>query len=203
MHFEFLVEERSAEIALHILLERLLPVGDSYHVHPYNGKNDLLRKLPSRLRSYMRFIPSDWRIVVLVDNDTDDCRRLKEKLEEMARDAGFTTLTQNRGSGPPQVLNRIAIEELEAWFFGDVEAIVAAFPSVPPTLDRRARFRNPDAIRGGTWEALEQVLQKAGYYSAGMPKIETARRISEHMIPERNRSGSFQVFMKGLTALSK
>lgn len=51
---------------------------------------------------------------------------------------------------PFQVLNRLAIEELEAWFFGDVAALHSAYPRVPSTLGRRSRYRDPDAIRGGT-----------------------------------------------------
>jgi len=60
------------------------------------------------------------------------------------------------------VVNRIAIEELEAWYFGDVEAICDAYPGVPRTLAQRNGMREPDEIRGGTWEALERVVQRAG-----------------------------------------
>ena len=116
----------------------------------------------------------------------------------MAREAGFYTKSQPDSDGNYNLLNRIAIEELEAWFFGDVEAIVKAFPYVPTTIEKRRPYRNPDAIRGGTWEALERVLKKAGYYGGGMPAVETARKISEHMNPTENRSKSFRVFRDGI-----
>jgi Domain of unknown function (DUF4276) len=90
---------------------------------------------------------------------------------------------------------------LESWFFGDVEALTRAYPKVPPTLAQRRGYRNPDAMTGGTWEKLERVLQDAGYYRNGMPKIEVARNVAEHMDPNRNRSRSFQVFFQGLRAL--
>lgn len=99
------------------------------------------------------------------------------------------------------VLNRIAIEELEAWFFGDVEALRAAYPKVPATLGSQARYRDPDAIVGGTWEALERVLQGKGYHRGGLQKIKAAKEIAAHMDPARNRSRSFRVFMEGLAAL--
>ncbi len=99
------------------------------------------------------------------------------------------------------MLNRIAIEELEAWFFGDVKAIAEAYPGVSLSLGNKAKYRNPDAITGGTWEALQRVLQTEGYYLAGMPKIEVARKISEHMEPKRNQSRSFQVFRDALTEM--
>ena len=99
------------------------------------------------------------------------------------------------------VLNRIAVEELEAWFFGDIAALANAFPGVSPTLGAQARYRDPDAIAGGTWEALQRVLQKAGYFGGGLPKIEVARTLAKHMDPARNTSSSFRQFVQGLAAL--
>jgi len=100
-----------------------------------------------------------------------------------------------------QVLNRIAVEELEAWFFGDVPALTRAYPRIPATLSNKKGFRDSDAILGGTWETLERVLQDAGYYAAGMPKLEVARQISANMDPARNSSRSFQIFCDGLKRL--
>jgi hypothetical protein len=57
---------------------------------------------------------------VIIDEDRADCQALKQVLEKEAHDAGLLTRTAAAGQ-PYQVLNRIAIEELEAWFFGDVE----------------------------------------------------------------------------------
>jgi hypothetical protein len=99
------------------------------------------------------------------------------------------------------VLNRLAIEELEAWFFGDVGALRAAYPGIPSSLGERANYRDPDAIRGGTWEALERELQRAGHHREGLAKIKAAQEIAAHMAPERNRSRSFQAFRQGLLDL--
>jgi hypothetical protein len=93
----------------------------------------------------------------------------------------------------------LAIEELEAWFFGDIAALHAAYPRISLTLSQQAKYRDPDAIRGGTWEALGRLLHS--YYPTGLPKIEVARAVSALMEPERNRSRSFQVFRKGLLTL--
>ena len=94
------------------------------------------------------------------------------------------------------------IEELEAWFFGDPDALRAAYPRVSRTLERKARYRDPDAVPGGTWEALLRVLQRAGYYKGvPLPKLEAANRIAQHMDPERNRSRSFQAFRAGLECI--
>lgn len=201
MHIEFLLEELSAEAALARLVPRILPHA-TFALHAHMGKHDLLGKLPHRLNAYIRFIPDDWRIVVLADQDGEDCRSLKARLEGAACNAGLSTMTSPGPGAEFVVVNRLAIEELEAWFFGDVDALVAAYPRVPTTLGRRRGYRDPDAIAGGTWEALERVLQRAGYYPGGLPKVEAARRISEHMDPRRNRSRSFQVFRDGLLRLA-
>jgi hypothetical protein len=63
-------------------------------------------------------------------------------------------------------------------------------------------YRQPDAIKGGTWQALWKVLKKAGYYSQRYPKIEVARRISAGMKIDANRSRSFQVFVEALRAVA-
>ena len=51
--------------------------------------------------------------------------------------------------------------------------------------------RSPDEIKGGTWEAFEREMQRAGYFAGGLRKIEAARAIAAHMVPSRIRSPSF------------
>ena len=200
MHIEFLVEERSAEAALTNLISKILSGDHTFAIHPFQGKLDLLSNLPNRLRGYQAWLPDDWRIVVLIDEDRQNCVVIKRQLEDAARIAGLITRTSTGGQGPFQVLNRLAIEELEAWFFGDVAAIKAAYPRVPAGLGQKAKYRDPDRITGGTWEALERELKKVGYYIAGMPKIEVSRKISRYMDVHQNRSHSFRVFLDGLRA---
>lgn len=197
MHLEILVEELSAEAALRNLLPKICGENIDYNIRPFQGKTDLLTNLPNRLRGYSRWLPDDWRIVILIDADGSDCRRLKAHLESIAADAGLVTKTAAGGSAF-QVLNRLAIEELEAWFFGDLDAVHAAYPRVNKNLAFKAAYREPDAIAGGTWEAMERVLKRAGYFKTGLGKVTAARNISMHMLPQRNRSRSFQVFLQGL-----
>jgi hypothetical protein len=81
------------------------------------------------------------------------------------------------------------------------DALRAAYPRLSPHLGERSRYRNPDTIAGGTWEALERELQRVGYAPGGLAKVANARAVSAHMQPERNRSHSFQVFRQGLLEL--
>jgi hypothetical protein len=137
----------------------------------------------------------------LVDRDDDDCKELKKRLEKIAREAGLVTRATAKGK-PYSVANRIAIEELEAWFFGDWQAVCAAYPNVPVTVPAKARFRAPDAIRGGTWEAFERLLQAAGYFAGGLRKIEAARTVAHQMDPLRNTSPSFRALRGALIEMA-
>lgn len=191
-HVVVLVEEPSMEAALRILLPKIL--GQlSFQIHPYQCKDELLNRLPERLSGYAKWIPKAWRIVVVVDRDDDDCKRLKARLERMAASALLTTRSAASGR-PYSLVNRIAIEELEAWYFGDWQAVLAAYPRLPSDVPAKAAFRDPDAIKGGTWEAFERILQRAKYFKGGLRKIEAARAVSEHWEPARNTSASFQAF---------
>lgn len=198
-HIEFLVEELSMEAALRIIVPRVVG-GVSFEVYPFQCKQDLLGSISQRLRGYAAWLPDNYRVVVVVDRDDDDCKELKESLEQAAQRAGLATRTHLRG-GIYQVVNRIAIEELEAWFFGDWDAVCEAYPGVNRNVPYKQGFRDSDSVLGGTWEALERHLRRAGYFQTGLRKVEAARAIAECMKPGRNRSRSFQVFQSVLTEM--
>ncbi len=199
-HVELLVEEPSMEAALRLWLPQVLG-HVSFQVHAYQCKDDLMKRLPDRLRGYSNWLPGDYRVVVLVDRDDDDCRHLKRRLEHMAQAVGLWTRS-NAGDAPYQVVNRLAIEELEAWYFGDWDAVKAAYPNVSNSIPNKARYRDPDAIAGGTWEAFERILQRAGYFRTGLRKIEAARAIAKHWAPGANRSRSFRALHRVLAEMN-
>jgi hypothetical protein len=198
-HLEILVEEPSMEAFLRQLLPRLLGDELSFSIYPYQCKDDLLAKLPQRMNGYASWLPADWRIIVIVDRDDDDCNVLKKRLERMALDAGLSTRTACvEASRPWQVVNRIVIEELEAWYFGEWNCVRRAYPRVNASVPNKAAYRDPDVIAGGTWEALERVLKKAGYFQSGLRKIELAREMGRCMDWTANCSHSFCVFRDAL-----
>lgn len=194
LHYEILVEEPSMEAFLQGLLPRLLPQDRTFAIHPFQGKEDLLTKLEARLRRYAAWLPQDWRIVVVVDRDDDDCRRLKQRMEDIAAKVGLRSRTRSPSCW--QLVNRIVIEELEAWYFAAWDTVCAAYPKLPAILPQR--YRNSDAIAGGTWEAFEWLLQRYGYFKGGLAKIEVARTIGQNLDPNRCRSPSFQCFRDAL-----
>ena len=192
-HLEILVEEPSMEAFLRALLPRLLGDKTSFEIYPFQCKDDMLDKLPARLQGYARWLPETWRIVVVVDRDDEDCTILKQKMERMAAQADLRSRTTG-AANTWQFVNRIAIEELEAWYFGDWEAVRQIYPRLSETVPQKEGFRDPDAISGGTWEAFERLLQRAGYLKNGLRKTEAARALGQRVEPQRNCSRSFQVF---------
>ncbi len=201
MRVEFLLEEPSAEAVLSHLAPKILSAEVECGFHPFQGKPDLLKKLPSRLQGYSHWRERDLRIVILLDCDSEDCLDLKSKVERIVTDSQIFCVRYQPGTGPVKVLIRIAIEEIESWFLGDIAAVHAAYPRIPLTLEKRKGLRNPDDIKGGTWECLERILKEHGYHRGGLEKIRAAREIAACMEPSRNRSQSFHVFCEGLKRL--
>ena len=198
---ELLVEEPSMEAFLEAMLPRLLPADCTFAIHAFQSKDDLRRKLPGRLRGYRRFLPDSWRVIVMIDRDNTDCREVKANLETESLQAGLVTRTKS-GDDAWQVVNRVVIEELEAWYFGDWEAVRQAFPNVSPHTPNQSRYRDPEAIRGGTWEAFERVLQARRYYPQGLAKTDAAKKIGPFIDPDRHRSHSFQKFYQAVMEAS-
>ncbi|MGD0023803.1 MAG: DUF4276 family protein [Xanthobacteraceae bacterium] len=194
---EILVEEPSMEAFLIQLLPRLLEGRVTFAIHTHQGKRDLIRKLGVRLRGYAKWLPEIVRIIVVLDRDNDDCGALKQRIEQHAIAAGLLTRTAAKG-GPWQIVNRLAIEELEAWFFGEWTAVRNAYPKVLADIPAQHAYRNSDMITGGTWEALERILRNAGYFSGGLRKVEAATAIGRHFDHTRAQSPSFIVFRDAL-----
>ena len=97
------------------------------------------------------------------------------------------------------MVNRIAIEELEAWYFGDWEAVRQAYPPVPLNVPNKAPCRDPNDIQGPTWEAFERILKRTKQIRTDLRKSEAAEAVAACIDPARNRSPSFRAFYKALT----
>lgn len=89
-HLEIIVEELSMESALRAIVPKMIGHA-TFEVYPHQCKSDLLKNLPNRMRGYAKWLPADWRIIVIVDRDNDDCGQLKNKLERVAATAGMKT----------------------------------------------------------------------------------------------------------------
>jgi hypothetical protein len=198
MHLEILVEEPSAEAALNSLIPKIVGDDVTFRIIVHQGKAALLKKMVPKLKAYSKWITNEIKIIVLVDLDRDDCKVLKAKLNTIAQDAGLKTKTSiGELTSDFQILNRIAIEELESWFLGDKNAILTTYDKVNPNELNKPKYSTPDSI-SNTWEELERLLQKFKYYKGGLSKIQNARMISANMNVNNNSSKSFNVFRNGL-----
>jgi hypothetical protein len=203
MIIEFYVEELSMEYFLNNLIPKIIRADIPFKIHNYGGKENLLKRLPIELPVICDRIQyeNDLRICIIIDKDEDqNCQVLKGNLENIVLKAGLNTKSAPAYDGSFHVLNRIAIEELEAWYFGNIPALHEAFPRVEITLDKKKGYRDPDAIKGGAWENLIRLLSNKGY-KTGLTKTKLAEKLSVRMDPSRNRSRSFQVFRDGLISL--
>ncbi|HSK75602.1 MAG TPA: DUF4276 family protein [Thermoanaerobaculia bacterium] len=173
----FLLEEESMRELLRELLPRVLPEGIPYRLVPHEGKTDLERSLPRKLRAWRT---PGVRFVVVRDKDSADCRMLKKKLVGLCSEAGRH-----------DTLVRIVCHHLETWFLGDLAAVERAFnlPGLGANQGRR-RYRNPDNIANASQELKRLV--------PNYQKVNGARTIAPHLDPERNCSHSFGIFIAGL-----
>ncbi|MBC8123167.1 MAG: DUF4276 family protein [Gemmatimonadaceae bacterium] len=176
----FLVEEKSMQATLDILLPKILP-GMSFLTVPHEGKSDLQKSIPRKLRGWK--IPGD-RFVVVHDKDGSDCRDLKTHLNKLCRDADRH-----------DVLVRIVCHHLEAWFLGDLIAVETAFSKTGLGEKQfNGKFRDPDSLTNASRE-LQRLVK-------GYQKLSGARAIAPHLDPECNCSHSFRSFVKGVRHLA-
>ena len=199
MHVELFVEDASTKEALEVLINRLARgVGSfSFAITAFHGKEQMLAEIEQRLLPIAR---SRWAdaVILIIDQDDDDCLALKQTLAAAALDAGLPATGPRER--PINVTVRIAMSELESWFLGDPAAVRRAYPK----LQRRdLRITGDVDALPQAWERLQRPLLRRGYYEQRMPKTIVARRIAEYMTvdPGGNRSGSFNVLLSTLRAL--
>lgn len=176
----FLLEERSMKTLLEGLLPRFFP-DLKFQCVPHEGKNDLEKSIPRKLRAWQE---PGARFVIVYDNDRGNCLELKQRLIALCNE-----------SGRPDTLVRIACQELEAWYFGDPEALALAFDKKQlRNIGNKSRYREPDSITYPSKEIAKLIPE--------FQKISGARKMSVHLSKTANRSGSYHAFMDGIERLA-
>jgi hypothetical protein len=194
MHFEILVEDASGEKFLNIIVPKIIGTEHSFNIISYKGLGDLLKSLPSLLRSYGRAWQGyDATVFVICDLDKKCLKQFRQQLFE----------TLNTCQPPPSTRFCIAIEEGEAWLLGDIPAIEKAYPHAKSAVLKT--YKN-DSICG-TWEKLADALYKGGAASLklqnpGAEKCVWAEKITPHMNIDTNQSPSFQYFRDNLRRIA-
>jgi hypothetical protein len=144
---------------------------------PHEGKNDLQKSIPRKLRAWRE---PGVRFVIVQDNDSRDCKTLKRKLIKLCREG-------DRNDS----LVRIACQELEAWYFGEPEALANAYQK-PRLINElgQSRFQNSDEINQPS-QQLREIIPE-------FQKKSGARLMSGLLSRENNTSHSFQIFLAGI-----
>ena len=212
MHIEILIEDSSGEKLLQALLPGLLGAQGTPHswrLHAYKGigrlqkglsaaadpaKRMLLDNLPRLLRGYGK-TPGIDAVVVILDSDRRDCRDFLAELKGIAENCDPS----------PKTMFRLAIEEMEAWYFGDETALLKAYPKAKKDIINRYE---QDSVCA-TWEVLADAVypggsaavKKAGWPLPGQIKHEWAEKIGPLLSPDRNVSPSFGKLRDGLRQL--
>lgn len=132
IHIAFFLEERSAEELIQQLMPRLAPE-ITFKCIPFEGKQDLEKNLTKRIRGYQ--IPNSY-FIVLRDQDSGNCFKIKEKLTGLCEAAGR-----------PSAIIRIACRELESWYLADLKAVEEGMhlPGIS-RFQQNKKFRNPDYL---------------------------------------------------------
>lgn len=174
----FLLEEYSMKVLLEGLLPRLFS-GLPFLCVPHEGKRDLEKSIPLKLRAWRE---PGVRFCVIRDNDGADCQELKQSL-----------VARCELGGRKDTLVRIACQELEAWYFGEPDALAAAFGRAElSSVAARSRYRDPDVV-----------VQPANALAELVPefqKVSGARSLAR-VLSRTNGSRSFQVLMAGIDRL--
>ncbi|MCM1100263.1 MAG: DUF4276 family protein [Clostridium sp.] len=180
MKLIFLLEEQSMKYFLDGLLPRILPAGIRFITVPHEGKSDLQKSLTAKLQGWNE---PNVKFVVVQDQDSNDCKKLKEKLLELCR-----------GSNK-EVLVRIACHELESWYFGDMDSLGMAYDRDLSVAKRKSKYRIPDAIVNPKTE-LRRLLPEH-------QQIAGAKKIAPIINIDNNTSVSFQMFINGVRRLAE
>lgn len=183
---EIFTEEPSMENFLRTLLPRILPTGieldRNCFIRPHEGKSDLKRSLIRKIKAFPHF-PRPVKLLVIHDQDSNDCLKLKEELNSIC------SILQ-----PGDYLIRIACRELENWYLGDLESVESIYPdSKAAGFVNRARFRNPDVLNGS-----EEMMRLSSRFS----KSHASREMGKIINLEQNRSASFNQLLSGIIKIT-
>ncbi|NVK18522.1 MAG: DUF4276 family protein [Methylocystaceae bacterium] len=174
------LEEPSAREMLKGLLPKVLPENTYVQYVVFEGKQDLEKRLPKRLKNWQ--IP-DTKFLVLRDQDSGNCKTIKENLVKKCADAG-----------KPQTVVRIACHELESFYLGDLKAVAQAIgPAEVQKMQTKSKFRKPDELAN----PAEELKKLAPEYQ----KVSGSRAIGPLLDIQHNTSDSFNILVKAITKL--
>ena len=176
----FMLEERSAEVMLRMIMPKILEeesqIECKYLV--FEGKNDLDKKLNRRIKDYQN--PNAYFLIIR-DKDRGDCKIIKEDL-----------INKIPNSKHQKSLVRIACHELESFYLGDLPAIERGMDINILKFYHKRKYQRPDNLANAKQEL--QKLTKNKYQPIG-----GSRAIASHInLAGNNKSYSFNMLINGI-----
>ncbi|HRI00958.1 MAG TPA: hypothetical protein PK006_07900 [Saprospiraceae bacterium] len=178
-------EEISIKKVLDIILPQLISSEMKFRIYPHQGKDDLKKAIKSTVPLISKNLNS--RIIIAIDNDNNDCLKLKNEINDLVDI-----------SCPYKI--RIIIQELEAWFLGDLTVVEKAFSKFKAsTYSNKTEFRNVDTIINPSYKLLKIIPDYSK--SSFLPKQSTAEKIAKYLNIYKNKSDSFNQFIGAVKEL--
>lgn len=216
MHFDILVEDLSGRKALEILVRKIIADTDTYTINHYEGighlpknlknskdisKRVLLNKLPRLIQGYGRRhagYSAGYKasLIVVCDLDKKCLKDFRSELEAL----------YSKCRPQPKTSFCIAVQEIEAWYLGDLKAVAASHsPSKITAIP--AKY---DESKHGNWELLADIIYQGGaavlsvksWSEIGAEKYKWALSICPHLDIVNNTSPSFIYFRDKLQELA-
>jgi hypothetical protein len=177
----FLLEEPSAEEMLKGLLPKILPETIISEFRIFEGKQDLEKRISRILRAWKK---PNCVFLVMRDQDSGDCRKIKQKIINLCCEAGQAS-----------AVVRIACRELESFYLGDLAAVERGLGVAGLSKRQdKAKYRTPDRLENPSQE-LEKLTN--GLYQ----KVAGSRSIGPCLDLGNNKSYSFNVLLSGIRKL--
>ncbi len=180
---EILVEEPSMKEFLTILLPKVIDkpwkLNENYFIRSFEGKNDLQKNIPSKVKVLSNWTREAVGIVIMQDQDSSNCKVLKNKLLDIC----------NQNGNCPKLV-RIVCRELESWYIGDFEAVNKAYPRFKyQSFIKTAKYRIPDICNASN--EIKKIIPE-------FQKVGGAKKIAPFINIENNKSESFRQTISGL-----
>ena len=172
MYFQFLIEDKSTEILVKHIMEKLKLIHDEneilWDIKSFGGIGHLSRKgsaldrktgkllnnLPGYMKGFSKVLEcmEHAALVVVLDNDERETEQFRCELEQVAIENMVLC----------DYVFCIAVKEMEAWLLGDSEAIKDAYPNA--RMQYMSKYEQ-DGICP-TWEVLAEIV-----YPRGLEKL--------------------------------
>lgn len=211
MYFYFLIEDKSGKTLIDALMSKIQEKYKNvmYDCKAFSGiggftrKNTiketktgkLLNDLTTYLKGFNKSLAGiESSVVIVLDNDERNTEVFKTQLEYIVT-SNMITIDH---------IFAIAVEEIEAWLLGDIDAVISAYPNAKRQILNN--YENDHIC--GTWETLANAIYPGGlskmkkdcptFVEKGKIKSEWAKNIGSFMDIENNESPSFQFFITEL-----